>query len=36
MMQSKFTKADIALFQQETSLKAELAAVKEIADIKRQ
>jgi len=35
MTQSKFTKVDIALFQQETSLKAELAAVKEIADVKR-
>ena len=35
MTQSKFTKADIALFQQEARLKSELAALKEITDVKR-
>lgn len=35
MTQPKFTKADIALFQHEASLKTELAELKEIADAKR-
>ena len=34
MTQPKFTKADIALFQHEASLKTELAELKEIADAK--
>jgi len=35
MTQPKFTKADIALFQHEASLKAELATLKEAVDTKR-